>query len=294
MRTVQELQAGLVAWFPYEAGSRDNRNIKEACYNLYKSQSSGADPNQTARMAVAKIFEPLFRSGIIEFKGNGRYAISPTSALQGAEHILLINSWRTLPESIEILFEFATGIRLMRKTETLIKWLKELRIQVSPFSFHSEINILKPLPEIVDGWPNDEDAGQVFEQLLTDNGWKFTTSSDTIGIYRKSKQVYSQRIIKVKEGIWKKVETTHKNPEINRLAMLWAIPPKSGKLVYTSKSQELKISTSAFPRLLERLIMINSILTEPEATDINLRKYKINEAALNNINKLMGNKIDIQ
>jgi len=289
--TTLELQTGLWQWFSLTSDDyRSYQAIDAICKRLYEQHH----PNTSPKEARYQIFYPLIRYGIIEFYGNNQFALSPTTILESEASVLFLHVPNVALELAEKspLF-YLPGLMLYKKNELVCSFLKNTRIPINKFQLQKSLRQFSTIDTIVKGWAQINIAD--FEQcyyFTEQNKWKPCIPSQK-GIYKKSMEVYSRKMILTGPDQWKAVPAFEQIMDAFSIAWIWGCIQNKFPLPvhYNKTSQLLTINTPFFPLLLERLLLINTLLKGNAEIDTKKRQYSIGWDEFNLLNRLFENNI---
>ena len=290
-----KLQQGLLVWFNTNASClKSLSSIENTCFNLYRPYPSPEISARTLKKAAREhLFLPLLRHGVVEFYGNGKYSISPSAALCSNDKILFCNiPWK--PDNLEgCLFDSQLGIEVYKKSPDLLFLLDSRNISSREFSLFKVLSLLPSIEAIINSWEDDLFIDSSNYLFLGKRGWTNAETEPERGIFKKSDNDYSQRVLKMSETEWKQIPLSMNNPDSFGLAYLWAQQPNDVGVFYNMGRLILRIISGFFPVLVERLLLINTLLGDFREVDISQREYFVSKKEFDLLNKLFGNKIAV-
>lgn len=290
--SILELQKGVLQWFGLESGqAKSFASIDNVCVNLYKQLL----PFQQAKNAKYEIFFPLVRYGVVEFYGENKYGLAPSSALSSEKYILLCNIPHSTLEyqTPTLVLDTQLGIKVYKNTPSAISFLNAGRIPSNQFQL-SEALAKMNFESILNSW-EDSKVIEPKQYVLFDHasGWVNPKGYQKIGVYKKSKEPFAQRVLQIQEHQWKSIPSRENNLDAFNLAVTWSQLQRSGelKIKYYRSQRKLVVSDVFFPLIVERLLLLNSLLQVPEP-DVTKQHYFLGESDFNVLNNLFGNRIN--
>jgi hypothetical protein len=292
---IKKMQIGLIEWFKFQQiGFQKFYKIENIAKKLFEEYYPTWDSNH----AKYKIIYPLIRYGVVEFYGDNKFALSPTCALYNDNYILTCNLSDTIKQKVlkyQIL-DSNIGIVVLKNTSNSNQILKDNLIILSKFSFGDLLMKVLSFEDIIKNWNKNIVIDTIgFQYYADDYKWKNITGPIKNGVYRKSSEVYSQRILKINEDDWYLIPLRDKNIDAFNIAVCWTISNglKSVKISYNNSN--LKIENINFPVILERILFLNTLLNGKFEIDVFNDKYQRNYYLSNNefkiLNNLFNNKI---
>lgn len=292
-----KLQQGLLYWFRMSNPvSKSYASIENICINLCKPYfTTETSPADLAAFARSNIFFPLLRSGIVEFYGDGKYAIAPSACNYNQAFVAGCNLPATIKEDFNADLEYDSlrGIAIYRRSGALLHAIDAASIPCQAFLFRTIAGKIPSLGKVVSLWEDDVFIdGSGYQQFVPGEGWRRCAEPVNTGVFRKSDKVYSQRVVKTGDYRWKLVPSRTINPDAMNIAVSWAATGTISGLAFNSRDLLLSIKNNAFPLLIERILAINSLLHGYFLHDE--RRYLMTLAEFNQLNNILGNKIDLQ
>lgn len=288
---IAKMQEGLAQWFHYQEDREISfPRIDNICSRLYEQYCSET-PSKNAKY---DIFYPLLRLGIIEFYGNNKFGLSPSSVLYHKQYCLGVN----LPKPILELLKSCNvnsvhnGIHIFDYSEEVIKLLSEHSIPCQKFELSDILRQVQPIKNVVENWNEAivlETNG--FEYFNQKNEWSNKFDAETIGVFRTESQAYANRLLKINAYKWLNVPR-HSNIDAFNIAACWSLIANNSdlKIAYNKADSQILINTIYFPMIIERLLFFNHCLT---IGGFARKNYHLQTKNLKLLNKLFNNKIKI-
>jgi hypothetical protein len=288
------LQSALLKWFWYEQGKfRSMQQIDSRCRILFEQFF----PERPAKNAKYALFHPLVRSGLIEFYGDDRYCLAPTCALLSSGLILLVNLPAKLQQELE---EITTplmtelGHVLCTNSSSVFRFLNEKNIPTNLFQLEVLLREVPPIVKIIRTWEEDTVIDPNRFLYFADK-WVNYPGNEYLGVFKKSGLSYAQRVCRIGSADWRIIPPLEKNIDAFYYAVLWskANGQKSIGAAYCVQRSKLILHEPFFPLMLERLLIINTILHPGAYMEIKQRRYHVNKLQLRLLNKFLNNSIKI-
>jgi hypothetical protein len=292
---IKRLQEGLIHWFSLDPASlKSLRNIENICTNLFQQYF----PLEKPERAKYKIFYPLIKYGIIEFYGNNSFALSPSCALHNNELVLFINvsTLDSIEKDSESYNTNYSSLKLYKNTEDKFSLLNRMTIPYNKFLLSKSLLIFPSIKSIINSWTDEVIHNSNDHYFLNaNNKWVPCTYPLPIGVHRKSKEVYSQRILKL-AGKWKCIPSRENNIDAFNYAVVWGQIQNGWDtgINYFPLNDTLVVHNTFFPIILERLLYINTLLESKPQIEMSNRQYFINQKDFKLLNALFENKINIR
>ncbi|MEJ7736325.1 MAG: hypothetical protein WKF97_02765 [Chitinophagaceae bacterium] len=291
------LQQGLLYWFRMNGSeSKSYTAIENTCINICRPYfPMETNSGEIARFAKHNIFFPLFRLGAIEFYGDGKYAMAPTSCLCNKKYVIGCNMPHRIKEeyNLELVHDTLRGIEIYRRSTRLLEFICTEGISHSEYLFSAIFGKIPSLDTLVNFWEDDVSIdASGYQMLVSGDGWRRPTEPVNIGVFRKSDKVYSQRLAKISNYQWKLIPSRASNPDALNIASMWAEPGNISGVVFNSSDLLLRIKNNMFPLLIERILAINSLMHGCQLDS--QRQYHLTAGEFNMLNRILGNKIEVQ
>lgn len=295
MNEYLKLQEGLLAWFWFEPKTfRSLQVINSVCTNMYNQYYSVG----FSKDAKYQLFYPLLRWGVVEFYGDDKYKLSPTSILYNERFILTCNlppfaekKLKTVP-----IFKNISGMLVYESTKSLISTCESNLFSLRKFELDSLLKEFHSFRSIIQSWDDDTiiDTRNFF-LLGENNKWSDRPLKLTAGVYKKSSKVYAGRSLKLSEDQWKTIPTRRYNIDGFNIAAIWSQIYNDWNIgvCYDLNKEILTIRNIFFPIVLERLLCINTLLSGKPHIDICEREYFVQQSTFSMLNKLFKGKIRI-
>lgn len=295
MMNIQKLQKGLLDWFWLDSNQlKAYSSIENTSIKLFEQYF----PNLDVIKAKYEIFYPLLKYGVLEFYGNKKFGLSPSSALFTDTHILLINIPLNRKNSHHTLYDYCNsnlGIEVLKNSPTSIADLKKLNIPHSKFILSMCLIRIASFESIIYNWVDDKVIDSNNFYLFNDNyKWIKSKFNYKKGVYKKSSENYAQRVVKLSEYNWKIIPSRDYNIDAFNIAVIYSQIQNNWDigLKYYEMENKLVISNNYFPIIIERLLFINTLLELNENINVFNRQYFIKKTDFNILNKLFAYKID--
>lgn len=276
---------------------RSFNSINNICVNLHKQYFSDEDfPERSAKTAIYEMLYPLIRYGLIEFYSNNKYGLSPSCALYSDSNVLTCNIPFALYEEVidKCIFDNYLGIKVFEKSMFHITFFKENFIPYSKFAFSDHLKMIS-LEKIINSWKDDTviDSNNYFF-FNYNNTWSNTLQKTPKGVFKKSREVYAQRTLKLSENKWKCIPARENNIDSFNIAAIWGQIQNSWdiKIKYHAKETKLVVKNIYFPIVIERILFFNTLLDRHDF-DVFNREYLIKQKEFHILNELFDNKIQI-
>jgi hypothetical protein len=164
------------------------------------------------------------------------------------------------------------------------------------FYFKSYIKRFPSFKKIIDAWDNElVNETKDFLFFNRDNNWERNSNRKLLGVFKKSNEVYSQRILRVAEDKWKTIPKRESNIEGFNVAVIWAKIENNFKLKvsYETQVEKLIIEEYYFPFLLERVLFMNTLINEKNEFKVFNREYFLSKQDFELLNKIFNYKIQV-
>jgi len=293
--TTQNLQEGLIDWFrltPFEAKSI--QQAEKVCEGLYSQYF----PSKNVGSAKYQILYPLFRLGIVEFYPSGRCCLSPTCILEGSGTLVWINPAQ-IGEAIwtnKIIASYPFGMVVSKKDRHSIGELKNLDLKLSLFNFKGALQAIPRFDKIIASWPEQLIVDETrFSTFIGVSNWKRLPFTPEKGLFRSATETYGPRLVKLDSSYWRVVPSEKQNVDAINIASTWALLQNSSDLgvSYSQNRNTITIANIRFSLILERLLVLNTIIHTPENYSPEHRHYYISKADFQILNELFDHKINI-
>jgi hypothetical protein len=287
---IMKMQEGLIQWFHYQEDREITfGKIENICIKLYEQHF----PDKAIKNAKYDIFYPLLRYGVIEFSGNNKFGLSPTSVLVNRKYCLGFNlPSSVLEQLLEVnLVEIFPFIYLFDKDNKAKKILEDQNIEYSTFELSLLLKQIQPINKIVSSWREHSISDQNgFEYFNSRNTWTNQFNQETIGLFRTTNEVFARRLLKIDTYKWLNVSDRSSHIDSFNIAVCWSIINNNQDLsiTYHHSDSILKIRNIYFPILIERLLFFNHCLNHG---DFASKNYRLQAKDLKLLNKFFNNKI---
>jgi hypothetical protein len=285
---VTQFQQGILKWFLMEPlTSKTEQSVKTVCNNYLIQEGDST----ISRNYKYDIIYPLLKLGVLEFYGRD-YRLSPSISLQKGDFILFCNIPIAYDSKISdyCYFESGLGIQIYKYSSYVTTYLREIKIPILKFSLNSLLketsleNILASFPSV----KILESTG--FYHLDEFNNWQRFNFLRK-GVYKGSKEVYAPKLLMRNVNDWCMLSNNWNDLPI---AVLWSKIENDQKLdiQYDRIHCQLKLNKEYFPLILERLLMINTLL-EGKCDNYMDRNYYVNNHEFRTINKIFNHRITV-
>lgn len=267
---VQEL---LLKWMVCGEKKRSYESIRKNCEYLDKAYELGLENN-----AVWTLFNPLFRTGVIEFAGNDYYALSPAIAIE-FDGCFIYNS--PLPQKKSNRTKF-TGIYRTNDPEDIAG------IKIVHFNAEKILKHIPSVKEVVDSFSiSIEDLTQA--EYYHYKGAKGLTKRDKEGTVRYFciPELHYQ----------KEVPGRAINPDAFNIAYNYS---RSINGIYSGKFNKqhhmLEMQSFGLPVIIERILFLESMRYGkfPENDDRHKRFFSISDGVVKQLNRILCNTIEYE
>lgn len=264
------------------------------CIGLYK-QYLQENSEKPAAGAKYDLFYPLVKRGLVEFYGENKFKISPSCALYSDKYLLICNVPFFLHHKIkETALYDDLGIKVYHKSRTLLNFLKDNVIPNSKFELWRCLKAIPSFETIIHSWADDIVIDSTTYYFLNKkNTWDNNSLKPSIGIFKKSSEVYATRTFKLSENQWKYIPLNEYNIDgfniaatIGQIKNNWNL-----EIRYYVNEANICINSIFFPILIERFLFLNTLLEGRDCVDISKRCYFIKQKDFDILNKLFDNKI---
>jgi hypothetical protein len=285
---------GLLHWFYFEADKfRSYQSIAKTCKRALWAISNEED----AKYVIYDTFFPLLRWGLVEYYGNNRFRLSPTAGVFSSNKVLVCHPPSLMSES---LFPFRLsqglpGIFLYRNCSEVADSCRVYNIPLMRFDFHQSLYPVPPLDKLVRFWDQERiiDTSSYF-QFNEHFFWVKINGQEVLpGVYKKSDNNFAGKIIKLAEGEWRTVPERKQQFDGFSLAVLLSRIQNGNELGihYLKQEKLLVVHTHFFPIILERLLSINTLLSDSPQANVSSRVYHLDNKGFILLNKVFHNAI---
>jgi hypothetical protein len=287
---ITKMQKGLLQWFHYQEDREITFNrIENICIRLHEQYFS----YKPLKNAKYDIFYPLLRYGVIEFYGDNKFGLSPTSVLKNSTNCLGFNlTTDVLAELIDVnLVEIFPFIYLFNNDTKAKKVLQMHNINCLTFDLSLLLQQIQPINKIVLSWQEQSVSDQNgFEYFNSKKTWSNQFNQETIGLFRTTNEAFARRLLKIDTYKWVNVSDRSSHIDSLNLAVCWSIVNNNQDLgiTYQPSDFRLKIRNIYFPILIERLLFFNHCLN---IGDFANKNYYLQAKNLKLLNKIFNNKI---
>lgn len=238
---------------------------------------------------------PLLRYGVIEFYGKEGFALSPSTSLR-KKNVLLLSNCQFINSAIinNIINEFNLGLSVNDFTQSFKGELYEKEVPLSNFSLLHCLTKFNSLANTISCWEVDQQTPSAnYQYFSKDSSWINTNRNTANGVYKKGKEPYSQRTVKIAERNWRLIPTKENVDSFN-IAVSWSgiFNDWNLRASYNTQKEMLLIDGPYFPIILERLLSINTLLENKEHYNVFERRYFISNTDFRVLNRLFNYKLE--
>jgi hypothetical protein len=290
-------QRGLINWFIVNKNKPLTLNsAKNMCLNIFYNESAETDATNWEAFSV--ILMPLLRFGILEFNGKNAFMLAPSSAIKQNGYILTCNVPDLLLSNYEhsLIFDTQLGIKVYKESREITFTLLHNNIIFSSFNFSKTLNQLQSIDHIIGSWKDAVviDASN-FHFLTNTMNWRKGNNPPNQGIFKKSNEVYSERLIKYSNETWKSIPMRQNNFDSINFALIWHQLKNTNSInvTYSKLEMTIRINSNFFPVIVERLLLFNSLIKSPIKFNVFNREYFLSHAEFDRVSHLFDNKIQL-
>lgn len=290
--SIADLQSALCHWFWQNPSSiKTARSVENSCAGLFQHFY----PEKEKRYAKYELLYPLIRFGTVEFYGKQGFGLAPTGALLANGKVLFTN----LPAALADRLCFAErgkmglpGQQVISSDPEITRFIKDEKIPVNRFDLSALLNELPPLGSVVASWDN----AKIIDPsgfLYYHDQWRSYPGDDYAGVFKRADLPYAQRLCRLPSGEFKAIPDRDQQIDAFSLAVLWGKVVRNERSIisYNPSNKELKITNTLFPLLLERLLLINSLLQGTATGAVSSRIYHLNNSDFKIFNRFFHNSI---
>ena len=287
-----DLQSALCHWFWQDPSSiKTARSVENSCAGLFQRFY----PEKEKRYAKYEILYPLIRFGTVEFYGKQGFGLAPTSALLANGKVLFTN----LPDALKYRLGLAergnTGLPgqlVISCSPEITRFITDEKIPLNRFDLPALLKELPTLGSVVTSWDN----AKIIDPsgfLYYHDKWRSYPGDDYAGVFKRGDLPYAQRLCRLPSGEFKAIPDKDQQIDAFSLAVHWGkvIRNERPKISYDPTNKELKITNILFPLVLERLLLINSLLQGIAPGAISSRTYHLTNSDFKIFNRFFHNSI---
>jgi hypothetical protein len=280
-------QKGILKWFRLDPNTERHTNaLRAVCRNVCKTNAEETFTNYRYQ-----IIYPLLKLGAIE-QYNDVYKLSPSSALHKTSRILFCNiPVKSVPFTGTPLYDTSLGVEVYEYNSNNISKLHQLGITSSLFRLHSHLQKVS-LEKTIESWPSVKVVDtRNYHRLDENNNWELAKEVKP-GVYKMNKEVYARRLIMVSENNWRSISNNWNDLAI---AVLWSKIQNNQRINirYVSKRGTIILNNEYFPLVLERLILINTLLEGKYPDNYPSREYHLSINEFATFNRIFHNRISV-
>ncbi|OQP62905.1 hypothetical protein A3860_26720 [Niastella vici] len=295
MNNLKHLQEGLLNWFRYSPTElKSFYSINKLCRSISQRYSTTGYLNNV----VYKLLYPLIKIGLIEFYGDGKFRLSPTSILFNQHFLLACCAPESIREKIGVasVTEPFSGIAIYAYSDRVLRGFMNQGIPCNHFNLGSILSKILPLQQIIKEWEDDDiEAIGIAELCYWGEGniWIKKDDYPKCGVFRNGNENYNKKLLRINNHQWKRIPEAKDNIDAFSLAVLFGKIYNNYNigLSYVASEQVLSVNNQYFPLSLERLLFINTLLSGHSGADGYLGKYFINQKDVEVLNNLLDQKI---
>lgn len=260
----------LLKWLTCRDNKLSYESIRKNCEYLDQAYGLGLENN-----AMWAIFQPLLRTGVVEFAGNDCYAVSPSVAIE-ANGYFIYNTPLTQKEDNYTDF---TGI---------YRTLDCQDIDGFPIVTFNAESVLKHIPTV-------KDVVDLFQVSIQDlSNVEYYHHIGSKGLTKRIDNGGISFFIIPELCYQKEVPGRAINPDAFNIAYCYSTSINglfTGK--YCKQSHILQMQSFGLPIAIERVLFLESMLNEtpPEETGRYKQFYHISHAAIKQLNRILCNTI---
>lgn len=279
------LQRGIIEWFQLQPGTEKKAHaVQTVCANLYKQMGEDGSSKYKYRL-----IHPLLKLGVLEYY-NGDYRLSPSCALQKNSNILFCN----LPCTGLVqppIYDSGLGIQVYENNGQIKSFLQQQGINSVPFKLTGLLQKIS-LAKAIETWPPVKVSEATGFQILDENNTWQWAKNIVPGVYKTGKEDYARRLIMIAENNWRSISNNWNDYPV---AILWSKIQNNFPLFiqYRQKEKLLSLNNEHFPMVLERLLLLNTLLEGKFSVDFNRREYYLNANEFATLNKIFHHRISV-
>jgi hypothetical protein len=282
---VHYLQRGIMEWFQLQLAVENKAHaVQTVCANLYKQMGE-----EVASKSKYQIISPLLKWGVLEYYKND-YRLSPSCALQKGSAILFCNLPCTGLAQPPI-YDSRLGVRVYKDTGQIKTLLQQQGINSMPFKLTGLLQKIS-LAKAIETWPPVKVSETTGYQILDESNTWQRAKNIVPGVYKTGKEEYARRLIMTSENNWRSISNNWNDYQV---AILWSKIQSNFPLFirYRQKEGLLSLNNEHFPIVLERLLLINTLLEGKFSVDFNRREYYLNANEFATLNKIFHHRISM-
>lgn len=296
MRTYSHQQAGLFSWFRYDPESfRSFETIERVCIKAFEP----GEEDPVFKYAVYNIFYPLLRWGVVEFYGDNRFRISPPAVLKYNNRVLVCHPTEQMERQLvhHRLESGRPGISVYENCKEVQAFCNASGIAIRRFEICGLLSNTHSLEQVILSWQDDQ-VIDITGYIAIDQSHSHGVGRQTetpYTIYKKSDKAYAARTIQMQKGLWKIIPDRKSQIDAFAIARLLCRIYNGDKLLvtYNEEKQVVSVREYSFPIVLERLLSINTMLSENRYADLPGRVYHLERGAFLFLNQILHGAIQI-
>lgn len=218
------------------SGKRSYETIRKNCLYLDEAYSLGYDSS-----SIWRLFNPLMKTGVVDYVGRNYYAACPKISLARGERVLYSN-----PEEHNIIEDETpfVGLYILKRSEAFP--------DAKPFDALSVLRTLPSVDRIVDSFPKSiqDLKGAQFYSIKSDRGITKELNDGFVRYFSIPEKVYERE-----------VPSRVSNPDAFNLALCYSSAVNeehTGR--YCVESHTLRVNNFGFPIILFRVLLVESML----------------------------------
>lgn len=272
-------------WFQLQPGVEKKAHaVNTVCTNLYKQMGE-----EVASKYKYQIIRPLLKWGVLEYY-DGDYRLSPSCALQKGSAILFCNlQHQSFSHSCS--YDSGLGIQVYKNNEQIKSFLQQLGVSSLPFKLSGLLQTVS-LTKAIQTWSPVKVSETIGYQILDESNTWQRAKNIVPGVYKTGKEEYARRLIMTSENNWRSISNNWNDYQV---AILWSKIQNNFPLFirYRQKEGLLYLNNEHFPVVLERLLLINTLLEGKFSVDFNRREYYLNAHEFATLNKIFHHRISV-
>ncbi|OYU56918.1 MAG: hypothetical protein CFE25_06750 [Chitinophagaceae bacterium BSSC1] len=272
--STDEVKYGLIEFLWRKPNEKHSINsLIRICENIIANE---IDEKVEKRIKYT-IINPLVKEGILESYPNMKFALSPTFALETNKYILIVNFSDNQIETIKeyIIESRFNSLHLLSNNKEIKFRLKQINVIPQLFNLDFFLKYLNNIGNIIIRWETDLTIETKDYLLFNSNNKWISNINYPIGIYKKNDKSYSNKVLKFNNNIWKRIPSNKINIDGFNIAKMYSDIKNEEdlKIEYNSSNNSLKILNPYFPIIIERLLIINTLLNTGNFSGISNRIY---------------------
>lgn len=286
MIAATQITRGLYQWLLMSPEqSRPTTSIRQVCRDLATQHF----PQGYSFYAWDELFLPLFRSGAVEFAKNA-YRLSPSCVVNNATYSLFINTPPSMLPASQEIREASPGIFVLPQR------FNSDHIKTYPFNLRTALLQFSSLTQTVRNWTVDHPIETEGYSYFHDwQFWERDPDCHKAGFYRKSMEVYGQRVYKLPDQSWRLVPSLKNHPDAYHIAATCSRIHNGldTGIRYDRNTEQLFVKSLYFPTLIARLLFINTLLSGEKVSQSQQAQYYVPRDAFAVLQKIFDHSITV-